>query len=899
MLLSLLTGGAATPIRAQGPPSSSREWRTLESEGYLVHFLPLAERYARAVAARLPEVRARVRDLVGSSPSDTVQFVVTAPATETEPGVLPFHDSPALASSGTPPDAGLLVGPFSDWISRDLFQRHVALSHLVRRPASWWLKSAQRILPVSPFALRSPPWVTTAYPETGTATVFGDQPLQQVLTGQLLASGRWPSFQEIADVGEVWPGLDGTEVVGVSFLRYLEGRMPGRTLGELWARMGSEGSSFEEAIREVTGSPLPRLYESATRELQKAADRARRPIDGTPLAEGLSALSAQRGPGGRWIVETFGGLRGRTLQVVLEGRVTARLPLPSRGGTAGPRWLPDGSILFTQAMREAQGIRRNELMRWVPQQGLVEQITREGDLSGADPLPRGGEVVAMRHRGGVSTLVRTDLVTGSSRTLVEWPVDQLAGHPRVSPDGERVAFLLHDGKGRWHLVVYHQSEDRLQRLPGDGFPVLAWPEWSDDGTRILTVAGTRREFGLARWDLEGGPPRFRPLPGIPVATGWDGETAMTVVNPFSGGARIVFVESFPARPAPAIEAPVWPVTTPATEEARPYGLGPREASSIYSGMYAPSGRVYTGGYRYGDLLGGWEVFAIAALSQAGEESGGLISGAWRKWRIPLEVHSYRIERRPSRQPESVPGLGRSLDATEMGVAVGTSWRRSRARRDLTGALFVKAGRRERPDRRRSAENYTLSIDLGGEWNNRPNSRASVGGSLDLRGAAGRREDDDWYATGAAIGGHLLLGDTWKLGLRWRRDRVWDAPTELDRFALGGVPSSLLPARLDFSRIYEPALPVGTLLGDRYERARLEIGFLDWPLRITFDRHRMADSDGSWGDSLRVVGMELSLDRGIRPLYRHPSSSIRVGTAYILDAPFEDDLAAWAGIAWSV
>ena len=37
----------------------------------------------------------------------------------------------------------------------------------------------------------------------------------------------------------------------------------------------------------------------------------------------------------------------------------------------------------------------------------------------------------------------------------------------------------------------------------------------------------------------------------------------------------------------------------------------------------------------------------------------------------------------------------------------------------------------------------------------------------------------------------------------------------------------------------------------------------------------------------------------RPLFRLPSSTVRVGLAYVLDEPFRHEWMYWAGLAWTL
>ncbi len=50
-----------------------------------------------------------------------------------------------------------------------------------------------------------------------------------------------------------------------------------------------------------------------------------------------------------------------------------------------------------------------------------------------------------------------------------------------------------------------------------------------------------------------------------------------------------------------------------------------------------------------------------------------------------------------------------------------------------------------------------------------------------------------------------------------------APTGLDRFHLGGLPTSLRPASLDANRLVQAALPAHLAQGDRMARLRADLG----------------------------------------------------------------------------
>ncbi len=139
-------------------------------------------------------------------------------------------------------------------------------------------------------------------------------------------------------------------------------------------------------------------------------------------------------------------------------------------------------------------------------------------------------------------------------------------------------------------------------------------------------------------------------------------------------------------------------------------------------------------------------------------------------------------------------------------------------------------------------------------------------------------------------------------LTWSLDRQEGAELALDHLALGGLPTSLVPPRLDLSRVHEGALPAGAFVGDRIEASRLTLGSDRVPARLFLAHYDLrGDAVGSNDrrSRIRLAGVEIALDRESRPLLLLPASQVRVGLAYVFDPPLEDEVTAWAAIAWSL
>ena len=336
-------------------------------------------------------------------------------------------------------------------------------------------------------------------------------------------------------------------------------------------------------------------------------------------------------------------------------------------------------------------------------------------------------------------------------------------------------------------------------------------------------------------------------------------------------------------------------------ESRNYGRGPTTYSSLLGGGASPSVNQFIGGWRGGDVIGRWEAVAVASGAPEGAETGGIVSAAWRGWRLPVDFHGYGVERWPSRQPEEVPGLGELLDVRERAFALETAWRRATRRRTLELGAAALAHKLTPLD---DGDGRALRAALAGRL--RLDRRRTGGDDA----AAGRRPDCrrrlDRLGGVAALRRRLRAGASRAIGRRtyavdasWSAMRSEDARLVHDRLILGGTASSLIPSRLDLSRIHETALPAGTLIGDRWESQRLTASYDGAKLRIFGARHRLWDDGSNHGPWLRLAGLELAADRDARPIFRLPSSIVRVGAGYVFDEPFRHRWMYWAGLAWTL
>ena len=932
-LCCLTAFAASSTAQPPVPAPATERWRTLETAHFRVHFLQPAEGFARAVAARVEAVRVEVAQLVGHFPDKPIDVVIGGRAANASATGLPFRDGPRVVLRATPPSSARLED-FADWIALSLGHELAHIAHLSRPPEHKVLSYLTRTLPVTSLVLHLPEWVPEAY-----ATSIADRlacageprrPLAAALLRQMAASGRLP---DLAEVGRdtAWPQVPGREAVGTDFLAWLEQR-PRGSLPEVWRRMtASAPRTFRGSVARTFGAPLEQLYGEWRREL---VARAAGGAPAAPRGSGVDAMSAPHVAAGGEIVISLQRHDGKPRLAVLErgGELRAWLDLDV-APAAEPRWLPDGSVLFVRGVADGEDESRGDLFRWWPESERLDRVTHGADLSAVDAAADGSWAAAVQNRWGASAVVRVGLdgEPASLEPLVAATADTLLDAPRLSPDGRRLAFLRHRGQaemdqGGWRLVVRDLGSGAERELGDPRLRVLAWPAWSPDGEWIVVTVGAGDTVRLEAWstaETGAGAASRRLLsdPGsIAMAGAFDAsdpreEPALLHLALDAERGVLLVRQPWPAV-APVAAAPSPPNTTdttdttasascpvpaPAGGESRPYGRGPTTYSSLLGGGFSPSANHVVSGWRGGDVVGRWEAVAIASASSSGAETGGIVSTAWRGWRLPIQLHGYSVERRPSQQPEVVPGLGERLDVVERAFALESGWRDAAEHRTLNLDVALMAHKLLEPDAA-AIDRYAVQLRGSADWALELPATTRLRLGTSLLGVTGWTDSADWRR----YGGELRGGVSRAVGRRiYAVDASWsalvadDARLVHDRLVLGGAPSSLVPQRLDLGRIYEAALPAGTAIGDRWESQRLAASHEGTPLRVFWARHRLWEEGSERGDWIRLGGLEIAADRDARPLFRLPSSTVRVGVAYVLDEPFRHEWMYWAGLAWTL
>jgi hypothetical protein len=884
----------ATTAAAQSP---SAEWRTIETAHFRVHYPREYEEWSMRAAERLESVREAVSAEVGFAPAQTIDVLVMNPVAEPNGEAWPFLDSPRMIFWTEAPGPDEVLGAYGHWIDLLAVHESAHVVHMLRpsrNPLGGMFEKF--VLPLNPITLRAPRWVLEGYATVieGRLTGAGrpTSTIRALVLRQWATNGRLPSYGQL-NSDRRFLGMSMAYLMGSAYLEWLEQRGGPDSLRNLWARMTARHRrSFNEAFIGVFGESPDRLYGEFLAELTASAmtiDRGLAKREGelfqeTPRASGdlavspdgaqLAVVVRQRDVPEKLVIwstappaeeerkyqESLDRIFARDPEDVrpvrtkpLPRKAIHSLVMPDGGDIESPRWMRDGkSIVFSHRVPDAEGFLHYDLYRWDFER--VTRITHLADVRDADPMPDGRTAVALRSRHGKSQLVNVDLATGAVTPRTEASIDVIESHPRVSPDGTRVAHVAHRG-GRWTLMV----DDRVLPLPG----AAASPEWIDDDELIFTlfangfaelhrihIAGDDAAEPQQLTSSSGG--AFDPAPTT-------GRTFYMSLEPDGYVVRVIgelYIDSgIYVAPVPqnATLVPALPPLprTPAAFTAQPvtshaYGLGRQEFAWFAGTNLGPDQQAIELGVRFGDVVGRLDTLLIGSLGRNDSPEGLALATAWRGWPVEVQAHAFTSD-----------------DLNGLELRGLWTYRFPQSRLTLEGGalsddlLFAGAGFATRQTFGRARVEESIRVDV----------------------------DEDHYRAVAAASFH---SGSLRIAARYQHD-------DGTRLTLGGLSSSILPRSAYAHRVLDPAIPVAILEGDDYDGWRIESTVPLLPFTAFYQRHEIG------GASLSLAGVEVELTSPPMPILNLPGLDVTAGAAYLFDAPVSStskgDTKYWLGMRW--
>lgn len=907
---------------AQSPDDA---WRTIRTEHYRVHYPADAEAWAVPMAEHLESIRAAVVQEVGFDPPGRVPILVQDPMTTANGAAFPMLHAPRMVFWPTPPDAQSVLanyGRFDDILS---VHENTHLVHMLRPSRNPLVRVLDEWSSVGPITRKAPRWVVEGYATvvearlTGYGRPFGDARAFTLRT--LAREGRLPSYGEL-DGNPRWGGMGDAYLIGSAFLEWLEERHGPGSLRSLWGRMTAKRErGFDVAFTGLFGESPAVLYGRFCAELAAAAVAAEkeRPeqvgelfadldrsasaptvsADGTRIAAVITENLHEK------LVVWDVAVDTETVEAAAldASELVERDPAdtadsPPRGPPHervatrhnryrtpdGPRYLPDGDVLFTAYLPDASGRIRPDLFRWTPGRG-DRRVTRHEDVANADPSPDGSWAIAVKKDFGATDLVKVDLATGDVTPFYDAPVHHVVDRPRVAPDG-RVLWLENSGAGfrlRTALADGTSAADvqlpadmaifdatfapdgsivaslgrdgfiDVYQVPGDG--TVAQRTRSHDGTWGVEAANDGLfvlAYGTDGYDLRF-VPNGEPLPEVPPVTG---SAAFRAPTP---------------EPTSFADGPV---------EPRAYGFGPVELR-LLAGAGTGKGSASTSvGLHLGDTVGRWEALAQRTWAY-NAPSGARGTFEWRGLPLDVRVGAFG-EADPDHGRYGVEGAletQRTFETAEARVVVGAITDRPFPG-DPLGPRWFGHG------------------ELSAWWSEGHTGLVHVGLHAAMR--YGYTGDD--LARMVLAEGSVGFGPDGDIEFGYGTGGS-DGPSALDRFVLGGVPSAAAPDAWLWYRVTDPMIaPIGsTPLFDRMSTSLYIQG-----VELFVRRYRTGSVELA-RKGTTVTGARISFALDEQPIVRLPALDLDLGLGCQLEDPVAGvdrlpcdsvgDYTLWSVISW--
>ncbi|MEA5445364.1 hypothetical protein VCB98_05990 [Gammaproteobacteria bacterium AB-CW1] len=949
--LALSLFGLSGPLLAATPEG---DWRSLETDGFRLHFEAEAEPWARRAAARLEAVADEVHERVGHAPAGPVDVLIADPLNSAAGMAIPLTGRSRMVLFTTPPLSDELLGHYSDWPELLIIHEHVHLAHLSRplrttageRMNRWWLPFDTAHLAEVPL------WVIEGYATylegqlTGTGRPNSDWSASRIRAWAL--AGELPGYGALSRRPVAgWNDSNQVYLVGAAFFQWLEDREGEQAFRDLWARMTSSNRrSFSENFRGVFGESPARLYHRFTAEVTRRALEVEEQL---PAAEDAlwQRFSGSLGhpavsPEGDYLALVRSKSNGKPALHVyaLDDNESAfedwqrrqeeqlerdpddvaavepeslpreskhRLVLPNNLRPRDPRWLPDGEgLLFTAATPDGQGRLIHELYRWHLSTGEVEQLTRQAHLRRPEPAPSGDWAVAVRLRNGHSQLVRVALDSGDISPLGEARLDQVHDFPRLSPDGSRLVYLRHQ-QGRWTLMERMmpggESRELLQAEAG-GY--LSRPAFTPDGEYLYYARGYRGLIGIERLAIDSDERQWRRL-GAKVATSplpVPGREALLYLEVDAHEPKLRWLDSEAPPPLPelALHAPVTLTpqslqrrAPPAVEavESRDYGLGPQFASAMLNLRWDRNDTGFDLGVKGGDLVGRVDWLAALSASTRGSREGAVLAAHYAGWPATLRGALFHQADDPAALREIRYQQAELVQAQEQ-TGFLLSSRLGRGGQSLAGSAEAGlAMTRAKQDGDRFDRDWAW-LTAGGRWYPR---RENWRMDLRVNGSyyEGSSDGQDWDLSG--LHASLAVGQAeGLLELAWQRRSL---SAEVESLQLGGLVSTSHQPRSLPLRIFEPALPLGLSNGREYQGQTLQFRDRRDTRRLFHRRHRLGESSASEGDWLEITGLEFSfgMPSGLMALPEIRNARLEFGLARIQGDPLRFRNRAWINMRY--
>jgi WD40 repeat protein len=524
---------ATTGANAASLLDPAFHFRTLTTEHFIIYFHQGEDHLAARLAVIAEEEWPRVGQALGiTAPMRT--HVILADQSELANGwatPLPYN---LIFVTATAPPGSDFIGRTDDWLRLVFTHEFTHIVHLDR--SEGWARVFRGIFGRTSLALPNtwlPVWQIEGLAAWEESAITGEGRLHagdfRAIEREAARSGHVVPIDRVNGGLTDWPTGLAPYAFGLGFHDYLSQRFGDEQFGALAART-SRSLPFlgSRAFKKVYGESLGDLWkdyqrsESAERASNSSTGASPRNASGfsTPVRvthDGFTVLGPRFAPPACdtcapeivYTARNPGGFPSLNA-VGLDSGPSRRLALRYLGSTVG---ISHQTIVFDQ-----QQVHRNvgiysDLYALDRRSGAVRAITNDQRLQDPDLSPDGKTIVSVRQVAGRGEIIRTDLVSGPSRTehdtVLLSEIDSQFSAPRWSHDGRQVVVERHRLGSLSEIIVIDMSTRAIRVVASDPSARIVTATWRPDGRAIVAAADFNADtFNLYEFDIDGAsPPR--------------------------------------------------------------------------------------------------------------------------------------------------------------------------------------------------------------------------------------------------------------------------------------------------------------------------------------------------------------------------------------------------------
>jgi hypothetical protein len=693
LVLGAIAVGGPRHAHGQAPPDLHLEWRTIETEHFVVHYhvpLGVAARRVAAIGERAHRTLSRI---LGHFPDERTH-VVLSDLTDFANGsanAIPYNNI-RLNASG--PDDLSTLEDHDDWLAELVIHEHTHVLHLDTIGGLPAIINTILGKVYPPNAVQ-PRWFIeglAVHHESGQtsggrlrSSQFEMYLRMDALEDRLLA------LDDISNQPVRWPHGNIPYLYGSRFVHFIAERYGERAIRQITHDYGSQlvPYALNRVCQRATGKTFVELYEEWRAALRTESEAIRTRVEREGRIAGTRLTHhGQEAAYPRYLSEdriAYSVSDGRTITAIrsLDARSGRDADLMTRSvGRAHLSPHPDGRHIYftnTAPFRDWYGF--HDVFVHDVAEDSVERLTEGLRAEAVDVSPNGRQLAFTLNGAGTRHLAVAEIddIQGTRRVLVRSHRFEQVYTPRWSPDGRRIAFSAWYRGGRRDIAVVDVETGTVTHITDDR-ALDTGPAWSPDGGTLYFSSDRTGIANIYAHELATGE--------IAQVTHVVGGAYQPDVSP--SGRHMVYV-GYTSHGFDLFTLPLDPSTyrpAPPYSDSRPPAIAETELLALHSKAYEPLETLWPRAYGVSlsdDGFGPQVLVSVEAedavgyYRYAGSLGVGTVRGnvnatlSFSLQRAPLPIGLRAFHVTGPRDGLAVEGESRRWVAAETGGSVGVSY----------------------------------------------------------------------------------------------------------------------------------------------------------------------------------------------------------------------------------